>query len=305
MKISVIIPTYKSREKDVRKLINILLRMRRDIYEIFLVIDESESILEYLAKFEKKCRIFKILFSKKRRGRCKAKNEGAKMAKGDILVFLDDDVEILNRNYFKILSEDFSNHRIAAVSGKEIKNKKISKIKRFISNKVGLITSLGEVISNFDTPLKRPKIVLALPGCNFAIRRDVFQLVGGFDENYDIGTAYREETDLQMRVTKLGYKLLFDPRISVIHKERESPDGLKRWFKWYYILNTYFFLKNFTPSTFKFLLFVFKEILGSMARILIYKKPYPIIYLPGIIHGIMYFKEKIKKSCTSRSKSLI
>jgi len=305
MKLSIIIPTIGKREEEIKKLLSQLVKFNKNISEIIIPVDESEEISNYVIALKKINRKIKLLYSKKRRGRCKAKNEGAKMAKGDILVFLDDDVEILNRNYFKILSEDFSNHRIAAVSGKEIKNKKISKIKRFISNKVGLITSLGEVISNFDTPLKRPKIVLALPGCNFAIRRDVFQLVGGFDENYDIGTAYREETDLQMRVTKLGYKLLFDPRISVIHKERESPDGLKRWFKWYYILNTYFFLKNFTPSTFKFLLFVFKEILGSMARILIYKKPYPIIYLPGIIHGIMYFKEKIKKSCTSRSKSLI
>jgi len=292
MKISVIIPTCEGREKEIRELINYLLKMRKKIFEIIIVIDKSEETRKYLTNLRKKYKILGILFSKERRGRCKAKNEGAKKARGDILLFLDDDVRTLSKNYFDVLAEDFNIHIIGAVSGREIKERKAPKLKKLISSRIGIITSLGEVISNFDTHIEKPKIVKALPGCNFAIRKDIFEKVGGFDENYDIGTAYREETDLQVRISKLGYKLLFDPRISVIHGEKESPEGIKKWFKWYYILNTYFFLKNFNPSPLKFCLFIYKEFLGCLARTIIYKTLYPILYFPNITNGIIYFKKK-------------
>jgi GT2 family glycosyltransferase len=292
MKISVIIPTCDGREEEIKKLINSLLKLREDIFEIIVVIDKSEETRKYLTNLRKRYKMIKILFSKERRGRCKAKNEGAKKSRGDILLFLDDDVRILSKNYFDVLAEDFNIHIIGAVSGREIKEKKVSKLKKLISSKVGIITSLGEVISNFDTPIEKPKIVKALPGCNFTVRKDVFEKIGGFDENYDMGTAYREETDLQLRISKLGYKLLFDPRIFVIHEEKESPIGIKKWFKWYYILNTYFFLKNFNPSPLKFCLFIYKEFLGCLTRTVIYKTPYPILYFPNIINGIIYFKKK-------------
>jgi len=292
MKISVIIPTCDGREKEIKKLITSLLKLRKDIFEIIVVIDKSEETRKYLTNLRKRYKMIKILFSKERRGRCKAKNEGAKIAKGNILTFLDDDVVIRDKKYFKLLLEDFKNYKIAAVAGREIKSGEKSLIKRLVYNKVGIINSLGEVTSNFDIFLEKPIVVQALPGCNFSVRKDVFKLAGGFDETYDIGTAYREETDLQIRIRKLGFSLLFDPRISVQHVERKSPTFLKKWLKWYYILNTYFFLKNFRPSFLKFCLFIYKEFLGCLARTIIYKTLYPILYFPNITNGIIYFKKK-------------
>jgi len=294
MKISIIIPTYEGREEELKKLINFLIKMKREFYEVIVVVDKSEEIKKYLIDIKRKHKLVKIIYSKKRRGRCKAKNLGARIARGDILLFLDDDVKRLDKNYFKIIKEDLRSPIVGAVSGREIKRKKKSMIKKFVSSYVGIITSLGEVISNFDIYLKEPKIVNALPGCNFAVKREVFKLAGGFDESYDIGTAYREETDLQLRITKLGYKLIFDPRIYVVHEEKESLATFKKWFRWYYVLNTYFFLKNFNPSLLKLFFFIYKEFLGSCTRMIIYKRPYPIAYFPKIIEGILYYKKNKK-----------
>jgi len=297
--ISIIIPTSVGREKEVKALITSLLKMKNEFHEIIVVVDKSKELRNYLINVKKKHKIIRVLFSSRIRGRCKAKNLGAKKARGDILLFLDDDVKEVSKNYFKVIRETFTNPIVGAVSGREIKPKKKSIIKKIVSNKVGIITSLGEVISNFDANIEKPKIVYALPGCNLAIKKDVFKLVGGFDENYDVGTAYREETDLQLRIKKAGYLLIFNPKISVIHEEKESPTRLKKWFRWYYVLNTYFFLKNFNPSPLKFLFFIYKEFLGCCMRMLIYKKPYPIVYFPRIIEGIVYYMKN--KKTTSRN----
>lgn len=47
------------------------------------------------------------------------------------------------------------------------------------------------------------------------IRANVLEKIS-YDENYQ-GTAYREETDLQMQVTKLGFKIISDDRAYVYH----------------------------------------------------------------------------------------
>jgi GT2 family glycosyltransferase len=301
MKVSIIIPTIGGREKEFKKNFFSLLRLLKNqkvSYEIIVLVDESEETKKYLENLKKNNKRIIVLFSKTRRGRCKSKNMGAYKAKGDILLFLDDDVRILGRKYFEFLLDNFKKDKVGAVGGREIKPKKISKIKRLVSKKVGIITSLGEVISNFDINTKSPLKVLALPGCNFAVKREVFIKAGGFDENYDVGTAYREETDLQIRINKLGYSLIFDPRMKVLHEEEETPKSFKKWFEWYFILNTYFFLKNFKPDLFKLLFFIYKEVVGSLARLCIYKKPYPIIYFYKIFEGISYFR-KCRKNVDS------
>ena len=296
MKISVIVPIAGNREKEVKELLKSLLVQSKDFYEVIFAVDESKNLANYLKSLKKKYKKIRVLFSEIKRGRCKAKNEAALNSRGDILVFLDDDVEILSKNYFTIIKSHFKNPKVGAVSGREIKLKKKSKLKKILfSKRVGFINSLGEVISNFDTQTGRPILTLALPGCNFAVRRSVFFDVGGFDESYDIGTAYREETDLQIRIRKKGYYLIFDPRISVLHKEKETALTFKKWFKWYYVLNTYFFLKNFEPNFFKFLMFLFKEVIGAIARTIFYKKPYPLIYYYNILDGIKHYRRKMKE----------
>jgi len=298
MKISVIIPTCTGREKEIKETVkSILSSDLRNVKEIILAIDKSKEILRYASKLRKNNKKIKIVFSPVKRGRCKAKNEAARKARGEILLFLDDDVEIEDKNYFNIISSDFSGKHIGAVSAREIKLKKTSPLKKKIfGKKIGKITTLGDVISNFDSNPGRKIFVGALPGCNFAVRKNVFFEIGGFDENYDIGTAYREETDLQIRIKRLGYKLVFDPRTYVIHKEKEDKKGFHKWIKWYYVLNTYFYLKNFSPNILQFFMFMIKEFLSAFIRSIVYISPLPILYYPRIFDGILYYKRSLKST---------
>jgi GT2 family glycosyltransferase len=57
-------------------------------------------------------------------------------------------------------------------------------------------------------------------GCAHAIRRSVFDSVGYYPENFFYGM---EEYDLSFRTLKAGFKIIYDDRVVVLHKE--SPHG--------------------------------------------------------------------------------
>jgi len=57
-------------------------------------------------------------------------------------------------------------------------------------------------------------------GCSHAIRKTTFEKVGYYPENFFYGM---EEYDLSYRTINAGYKIIYDDRVIVLHKE--SPSG--------------------------------------------------------------------------------
>ncbi len=61
-------------------------------------------------------------------------------------------------------------------------------------------------------------------GACFAIRRDIFEMLGGFDENIFL---YAEDVDLSWRVRAAGYKLKYVPRAVINHYSYDSIGQIK------------------------------------------------------------------------------
>jgi GT2 family glycosyltransferase len=61
-------------------------------------------------------------------------------------------------------------------------------------------------------------------GANMAIRRDVLDLVGGFDERLDAGTPTRSGGDHEMfaRILERGYRLVYEPAAVSRHRHRRT-----------------------------------------------------------------------------------
>ena len=57
-------------------------------------------------------------------------------------------------------------------------------------------------------------------GASIMVRRELFEQLGGFDENF--APAYYEDTDLAFRIRACGMKVLYEPRSVVIHHEGVS-----------------------------------------------------------------------------------
>jgi GT2 family glycosyltransferase len=60
-------------------------------------------------------------------------------------------------------------------------------------------------------------------GVCIAVKTEVLKQLGGFDPEFK--PAYFEETDLCIRIQQAGYKIIYDPAVSIIHQEYSSGDS--------------------------------------------------------------------------------
>lgn len=137
---------------------------------------------------------------------CKARNDGARKAKGKYLVFLDNDVTV--KKGFLDKAINYLNQHPQVGAG-------LLKLLRSGTNKFDsageLITTNGFLVERarraedkgqFD----RDEVIFSGKGAGLVINKKVFEQIGGFDENY---VYYWEEPDLLWRVWQAGYEVRF------------------------------------------------------------------------------------------------
>ncbi len=122
------------------------------------------------------------------KGMAAGRNTGAKAAKGEILVFLDADTKP-SRDLLKVYSTAFGNGIIAATGP-------ILPLEKNLNKRIGLGYRFVSILFvKLSIMLGRPSIV----GSNFAVRRDVFNKVHGFNpalktyEDWDLSSKLKEQ----------------------------------------------------------------------------------------------------------------
>jgi hypothetical protein len=91
-----------------------------------------------------------------------------------------------------------------------------------------------------DPELDRPGPVDWVSGASFFMRTTAFESLGGFDEEFFL---YFEEVDLCRRARQAGWKVVYEPRVSIVHLEGQSTGvGQSRAFPpyWYESRRRYF-----------------------------------------------------------------
>ncbi|MDR0656591.1 MAG: glycosyltransferase family 2 protein [Treponema sp.] len=230
MNLSIVIPTY-NRNEILRNTLERVIHFKEQYYEL-IVVDQSgkhdSETAAYLFEAEKRQDI--MLIHSDFPNLPNARNLGIRAAVGDIVLFLDDDVTISD-TLIITHKNDHMDKTIGCVTGKVIIennstvenivfDKRIGlkdKIKRCIfclfPYKASYVNQLG-VFSDFT----RDKQMFsdACIGCNMSFKKTIFDAVGLFDINYT-GNAYREDTDMAVRLRKAGYRILYDPEAALIH----------------------------------------------------------------------------------------
>lgn len=95
--------------------------------------------------------------------------------------------------------------------------------------------------------------VAGLMGSNMLLRADLFQKLGGFDEDF---FAYCEETDLCTRIIASGYKLVYSPTLAIWHKRNLSSNKVP--FLKYYLSSRnkiIFIAKNYPDNRWRRMVF--------------------------------------------------
>jgi GT2 family glycosyltransferase len=139
-----------------------------------------------------------------------ARNRGARAARGTILLFLDDDCQVEPDWIARNVAELEGDPRTGAVGGR-------------IAGASPRFMSRCTDISNFWLQLgtRRKADMPALYSASLAIRRDLFEQLGGFDERLTI----REDADLVQRARQLGRPSVYAPEIRVRHDHRRETCG--------------------------------------------------------------------------------
>lgn len=241
--VSIIIPT-KNRPDMLNRCLDQLHKLHLAHVQI-IVVDSStiSATKETLSKYPET-----LYFSlpNGKNNRHIAKNMGLKHADGDIVAFLDDD-SIIQDCWLEACVKSYASEDIGGAGGIIIDTNAPQEV--YGSNDIGRITFNGTRIGNFDKDPGKTIEVDHLRGCNMSFRKDILCKIGGFDLNYT-GSNVLEETDLSIRVRKAGYKIIFNPKMAVIHTSAPREVILREAFtlcREFYIArnSTYFMLVNF------------------------------------------------------------
>jgi GT2 family glycosyltransferase len=150
----------------------------------------------------------------------KACNTGAAAARGKVLLFMNNDIEV-NADSIRLgISRLAGDPAIGAVGGRIIlMNGQLQEAGSYM-HEDGSTHGYGR----FENP-SRPRYNVAqtvdyCSGCFLFIRRGDFEAVDGFDEVFSPG--YYEEADLCLRLRARGLATLFDPGIYIYHYEYAS-----------------------------------------------------------------------------------
>lgn len=235
-KVSLVIPTYR-RQADLRECLRSVFDLKSPPYEVIVVDSNSMDGTEKL----KNSFPIKFVSTKERRGHPNAMNLGISIATGDIVAFLDDDV-VVCKEWLDEIVKPYANGNVAGVGGRVVPYGRPKDFHVPIkSSDIGKVFPNGLVIGNFDIPLPFRIKVDSFIGCNMSFRRELLSKIGGFDENF-AGNCYRDETDLCVRIRRLGYALIYNPKAIVWHKYKGK--DFSQWSYWYVRNYVYFYFKN-------------------------------------------------------------
>jgi hypothetical protein len=232
--ISVIIVNYNVKEL-LEQSINSIFSASSNLNVEIIVVDNNsfDGSVEFLKqKFPDKPQL-KIIESPINLGFAKANNLGAKAATGEYFLILNPDTILQEDTLEKSLQFYKSTSNIGAMTCKLIlPNGKLDLACRrsFPTPSVAVyrILGLSRLFPGSRTFGKYNLTYLdenstyevdAIVGAFMLIKRDVYEKVNGFDEDYFM---YGEDLDLCFRIKKAGFKIYYYPDTSIIHYKGES-----------------------------------------------------------------------------------
>ena len=228
--ISIVIPTY-NRESVLCDSIRMLLDIKAMADELIIMDqtpDHEPDTISELSTWKEKGLI--RWFTLATPSTTNAMNRGTLHAKGDVILFLDDDI-VPSRNLVCQHAEAHKQHpETWAVVGRILQpedwNQKIvSYYEDTVTEKVknGGIANFHKQYYALDQDLdfkfngsKRAWITNVMAG-NLSVKRRNFIKIGGFDENFIPPVSYRFETEFARRIIKNGGKIRFEPDASIRH----------------------------------------------------------------------------------------
>jgi GT2 family glycosyltransferase len=244
--ISVILVNYNTKVLTKQAVDSVINSFKSNDYEIIIVdnasTDGSKEFFENLDITN-----YRYIYNKENLGFGRANNIGFKHSQGEYIYILNSDTLLRTKEIGAIIKTKFKKYDNLGVIATKVQYKdgapqanvqkftdlkivflRLLKVGQFIRNNKILLyffiyfpvkpNFIKTYLDNFNKDRKEEFIQWA-SGCSLIVKREVYEILGGFDKNFFM---YTEDEELCYRVKKSGYKILYTPDILITHFEGES-----------------------------------------------------------------------------------
>lgn len=177
-----------------------------------------------------------------------ARNRALREARGAIVAFTDDDAAA-DPGWLRALAARFRDPRVLCVTGLTLPLELETEAQEWFERTNGFGRGLRP--RSFDGTAMDPfRVAQAGAGVNMALRREVLDLLGEFDEALDAGMPTQSGGDHEMfvRILAAGYRIEYEPAALVWHRHRRDWATLRSTIRGYgtgvYALLTRHFLRG-------------------------------------------------------------
>lgn len=287
LEVSIVIVNWNSKEF----IGSCLLSIPEGDYEV-IVVDNGSS--DGSADFiEKRFPHTRLIRNSTNRGFAAACNQGASVARGEYIFFLNPDTILQKDSLRKLVEFARSQARLGAVGPQLIgRDGKIqNSVRRFPTMRGVLIGRKGRLVQKLSS--ERPSSVDQISGAAFLIKRDLWRDVGGMDERFFM---FYEEVDLCRRLKDLGYNIYYLPTARITHlgggsrhKDREAVAN-------YYLKSMFhYFQKYESPKRFFWFRLVYRPMFLKKGFLIFFYIILVGLFLKGEVfrfHGITFTSVK-------------
>ncbi len=158
-------------------------------------------------------------------------NAGAQAATGEVLLFLNNDTEVLEKDWLRELAAQAARAEVGAVGAKLLfPDGTLQHAGVWLGPGVfarHLLRLSDRRDEGYLCQLMLARNMSAVTGACMAMRRDVLREVGGFDESFPVSYG---DLDLCLRLIERGYRIVWTPYAELRHRESASRgSGEWRW----------------------------------------------------------------------------
>ena len=222
--VSILIPNRDQKETLEKCLNSIWEKSTYNNYEILIVENNSSSpeIFDYYREIEKRPGV-RILTWKEGFNYSAINNFGEKSAAGDYLLFLNNDVEVINPRWIEELLGNCQRKEVGIVGAKLY-------YPDDTIQHAGTVIGIGGIAGHAFLNMPRSRTgylhkaslqmdLSAVTAACMMMKRQVFKQLGGFEERLSVAF---NDVDLCLRTVQAGYLVVYNPEVELYHYESKS-----------------------------------------------------------------------------------
>lgn len=222
--VSVLIPN-KDQSETLKTCLESLKKTAYPNYEIIIIENNSseEQTYAYYKELERDTKVRIVRWEQKGFNYSALNNFGAKFAKGEYLLFLNNDIEAIKSGWMEELLANCQRRNVGIVGAKLY-------YPDDTVQHAGTIVGLGGIAGHAFINLPRARSgylhkaslqmdLSAVTAACMMMKRSVFDEIGGFEEQ--LAVAFND-VDLCLRTVQAGYLVVYNPEAQLYHHESKS-----------------------------------------------------------------------------------